>query len=217
MKRALCILLLSGGSAGLTAGCGGASSLIEDVPPELRKTASVVPAAADRWPYADPSGVEAGRWAKYREGDRTFTLSVAAHVPEGTWTEVVEEGSASARLVAADGTVLKSWYQEPDGPAREQPLDQRAEEGAPKQAETSRERGEEKVKVGARELTARVVRLRLEDLEGRLSRETWVWHPDVPPLYAGAPEGGLVRRETARGKVELLDFGAGAKPAVQRP
>ena len=217
MKRALCMLLLSGGSAGLTASCGGASSLIEDVPPELRKTASVVPAAADRWPYADPAGVEAGRWAKYRDGDRTVTLAVAARVPEGTWMEVVEDAGASARLVAADGTVLKAYYQEPEGPAREQPLDQRAEQAEPKRTEASRETGEEKVKAGARELTARVVRLRLEDLEGRLTLETWAWHPDVPPLYAGGELGGLVRRETSRGKVELLDFGTGAKPAVRRP
>jgi len=217
MKRALCMVLLSGGAAGLAAGCGGAASLLEDVPPELRTTRSVVPAVADRWPYADPGDVEAGRWAKYREGDRTFTLAVAARGPEGTWMEVVEDLGASARLVAADGTVLKAWFQESDGPAREQPLDQRAEPAAPKRTEASRETAEEKVKVGARELTVRVVRLRLEDLEGRLTRETWAWHPDVPPLYAGGELGGLVRRETARGKVELLDFGSGAKPAVQRP
>ena len=48
-------------------------------------------------------------------------------------------------------------------------------------------------------------------------RETWVWHPDVPPLYAGSELGGLVRRETSGGKVELLDFGSGAAPVIQRP
>ncbi|HEX7900328.1 MAG TPA: hypothetical protein VF950_21350 [Planctomycetota bacterium] len=209
MKRALCILLL--------AGCGGASSVIEEVPPDLRKTTSVVPPLADRYPYADPSGVEPGRWAKYREGERVFTLAVAARVPEGTWMEVVEESAASACLVAPDGAVLKAYWQEPGGPAREQPLDQRAEPAAPKRAESSREVAEEKVKIGGRELAAKAVRLRLEDLEGRLVKETWVWHADVPPLYAGGELGGLVRRETSRGKVELLDFGAAAKPAVQRP
>ena len=217
MKRALCIVLLTGGSTGLTASCGGASSVIEEVPPDLRRTTSVVPPLADRWPYADPSGVEPGRWAKYRDGDRTFTLAVAGRAPEGTWMEVVEEGVVSACLVADDGAVLKAWFQEPGGPPREQPLDQRAAPATPKRTETSREVGEEKVRVGARELTARVVRLRLEDLEGRLVKETWVWHPDVPPLHAGSELGGLVRRETSRGKVELLDFGAGAAPAIKRP
>jgi len=201
----------------LLTGCGGAASVIEEVPPDLRKTTSVVPPLADRWPYADPSGVEPGRWAKYREGDRTFTLAVAGRAPEGTWMEVVEEGAASACLVASDGAVQKAYFQEPGGPAREQPLDQRAAPAAPKLTEMSREVGEEKVRVGARELTARVVRLRLEDLEGRLVKETWAWHPDVPPLYAGGELGGLVRRETSRGKVELLDFGADAKPRVARP
>ena len=209
MKRALCIVLLTG--------CGGAGSVLEEVPPDLRRTTSVVPPLADRWPYADPSGVEPGCWAKYREGERTFTLAVAGRAPDGTWMEVVEDGAASACLVASDGAVLKAWFQEPGGPAREQPLDQRAGPAAPKLTEMSREVGEEKVRVGARELAARVVRLRLEDLEGRLVKETWVWHPDVPPLYAGGELGGLVRRETSRGKVELLDFGADAKPRVSRP
>ena len=217
MKRALCMLLLVGGSTGLTAGCGGASSVIEEVPPDLRRTTSAVPPLADRWPYADPSGVEPGRWARYREGDRVFTLAVAARVPRGTWMEVVEDGAASACLVGPDGAVLKAYWQEPGGPAREQPLEQRAEPAAPKRTESSRDVVDEKIRIGPRELAAKVVRLRLEDLEGRLMNETWAWHPDVPPLYAGGELGGLVRRETSRVKVELLDFGAGAKPAVQRP
>jgi hypothetical protein len=209
MKRALCMLFLSG--------CGGAVSVVEEVPDELRKTTSVVPAVADRHPYADPSEVEVGRWAKYREKERVFTLAVAARVPEGTWVELIEEGAASARLVAPDGAVLKAFYQEAGGPAREQPLEQRAEAAGPKLAEASREAGEEKVKAGSRELDAKVVRIRLEDLEGRLVKETWAWHPDVPPLYAGSEQGGLVRRESSQGRVELLDFGAGAKPVVLRP
>lgn len=209
MKRALCMLLLCG--------CPGAGSVIEDVPPELRRTSTLVPPVADRHPYADPSGVEPGRWAKYREKDRVFTLAVAGRDAEGTWIEVSEDGAASARLVAADGTVLKAFFQEPGGPAREQPLDQRAEPAAPKRTEAGREMDETAVKIGSRELTAKRARLRLEDLEGRLSRETWLWHPEVPPLYAGSDLGGLVRRESDQGRVELLDFGAGAKPAVARP
>lgn len=211
MKSALCALLLAAG------GCGGSSSLIEEVPEDLRRTTSVVPAIADRHPYADPSGVEIGRWARYRENGRVITLAVAGRSAEGTWVELVEEGAASARLVAPDGAVLKAWWREPGSLAREQPLEQRADPAAPRRTETSRETGEEKVKLGSRELVAHAVRVRLEDLEGRLARETWLWHPDVPPLYAAGERGGLVRRETAAGKVELLDFGAGHKPAVDRP
>src|SRR6188508_1805469 len=143
MKRALCMLLLTG--------CGGASSVIEEVPQDLRRTASVVPPLADRYPSADPSGVEIGRWAKYRDGDRTFTLAVVGRAPEGTWMEVVEEGAASACLVAPDGAVLKAYFKEPGGPARDQPLDQRAAPAEPKRTEASREVGEENVRVGARE------------------------------------------------------------------
>ena len=211
MKRAAAVLLL-------LAGCGGgAGSVLEEVPPELRGTASVVPPVGDRHPYADPSEVEVGRWASYRDKERSFTLAVVGRDAQGTWIEVVEEGAASARLVGPDGVVLKAYYQEPGGPAREQPLEQLAGASTSKRTEAGREESEEKVKVGARELTAKAVRLRLEDLEGRLSRETWLWHPDVPPIYAGSPHGGLVRRESPEGRVELLDFGAGAKPKVVRP
>lgn len=212
MKRALCMLMLSG--------CGGAASVVDEVPPELRRTTAAVPAAGDRHPYADPSGVEPGRWATYREGGRTITLAVVGREAEGTWVEVIENGetrSASARLVAPDGTVRRAWYQEPGSTAQPQALDQRAAPAAAKLTETSREAGEERVKVGTRELVARRVRIRSEDLEGRIAEETWWWHPDVPPLYAGGEEGGLLRKVSSAGTIELLDFGAGAKPAVDRP
>jgi hypothetical protein len=212
MARALCMLLL-----GLAAGCGGAASIVDDVPDELRRTRAVVPATGDRHLYADPSEVEIGRWATYREAGRTFTLAVAGREPDGTWVEVVEDGTASARLVSPDGSVLKAYYQEPGAPAQPQPLDQRPAPGMPKRTETSRETGDEKVKVGARELVARRLRIRSEDLEGRLCEETWLWHPDVPPIYAASELGGLVGRVASAGKVVLLVFGAGARPAVERP
>src|SRR5262245_23771714 len=155
MKRALCMLLL--------AGCGGASSVLEEVPEDLRKTTTAVPPVSDRHPWADPSGVEVGRWARYRERERPFTLAVVGRDAQGTWVEVVEEGGASARLVAPDGAVLKAWFQEPGAPAREQALEQRAEPAAPKLTESSRESDEEKLKVGGRELSAARIRLRLED------------------------------------------------------
>ena len=212
MKRALCMVLLCG--------CGGAASVVEEVPPELRRSTAVIPAAGDRHPYADPTAVAPGAWATYREGGRTVTLAVAGREAEGTWVEVIEDGevrAASARLVAADGTVLRAWYQEPGAAAQAQPLDQRAAPAAPRRTETSRETAQEKVKIGARELVASRVRIRSEDLEGRISEETWWWHPEVPPLYAGGEQGGLVRKVSAAGTIELLDFGAGAKPAVERP
>lgn len=210
MKRVAPLLLL-------LAGCPGAGSVLEEVPPELGRTSAVVPPLSDRHPFADPSAVDIGRWARYREKDRSFTLAVVGREADGTWLELVEDGGASARLVAPDGAVLRAFFQEPGGAPREQAPRQMAEAVAPKRHETSREESDEKVKVGARELTAKAVRLRLEDLEGRLTRETWIWHPDVPPLYAGSPLGGLVRRESAEGLVELLDFGADAKPQVRRP
>ena len=214
MRRPLCILFLA------LAGCPGAASIVDEVPPELRKTTAAVPAVGDRHPYADPSAVEPGRWATYREGGRTITLAVVGREAEGTWVEVLDQGeprAASARLVAADGTVLKAWYQEPGSAVQPQPLDQRPAPAAARRTETSRETAEEKLKVGARELVARRVRIRSEDLEGRIAEETWWWHPEVPPLYAGGELGGLLRRMSAAGTVELLDFGAGAKPAVERP
>ena len=217
MSRSLCILLLAAGAALPAGGCAGASSVVDEVPEELRRTRGVVPAVGDRHGYADPSGVEVGRWATYREGSRTFTLAVAGRDAEGTWVEVVDETAASARLVAPDGTVLKAFYQEPGGPAQPQPLDQRAAPAEPRRTETSRETGEEPVKVGARELVARRVRIRSEDLEGRLSEDLWLWHPDVPPLHAGSELGGLVRRTSPAGRVELLDFGRDATPRVSRP
>lgn len=216
MRRALCIGLLAAGAA-FPAGCGGASSVVDEVPPELRATRGVVPAVGDRHPWADPSGVEVGRWATYREGTRVLTLAVAGRDAEGTWVEVVDDAGASARLVAPDGAVLKAFHQEAGGPAQPQTLDQRAAPPEPRRTETSRETGEETVKAGARELVARRVRIRSEDLEGRRVEETWLWHPDVPPLWAGGEQGGLVRRASPAGTVELVDFGAGRAPAVKRP
>lgn len=210
MTRSLCILLLT------AAGCTGAASVLEEVPPELRKTTAVVPPAADRHPYADPSGVEVGRWASYREDGRTFTLAVAGREAEGTWVELIEEGAASARLVAPDGAVLRALYQENGGPAQPQPLEQRAGVVAAKRSESGRESGTESVRIAGRELAAKRVRIVSEDLEGRRAEEIWIWHPEVPPLYAGGEDGGLVRRESGGRKTELLDFGAGAAPRVKR-
>ncbi len=59
--------------------------------------------------------------------------------------------------------------------------------------------------------------MRLEDLEGRLIQELTLWHPDVPPIYAGSDGGGLVRRKTGSATLELTGFGTDAKPLLDRP
>ena len=90
----------------------------------------------------------------------------------------------------------KAFYSEigKDGPLNvvPQPLEQAPPR--PRAPEGLRETGEEKVKVGDRELTAKRVRLRYETLQGQLIEEVTLWHPDVPPLYASSPDGGLVLR-----------------------
>ena len=71
--------------------------------------------------------------------------------------------------------------------------------------------------VSGRELRARRVSLRFEDLEGRLTRDVTLWHPEVPPLYAGSSDGGLVKRMSGATKVELVAFGSDAKPLLVLP
>ena len=81
----------------------------------------------------------------------------------------------------------------------------------------SRERGEERCTVAGRELVAEAVRVRYEDAEGRLLEEVSLWSPAVPPVYAGSEKGGLVRRRSGSGTVELMDFGDDAGPLLEIP
>ncbi len=199
----------------------GEPSRVGEVPEEMRRSVAVAPPVADRHPYGDVAKLAVGQWARYRDGGGVITLAVVGRQDDGVWIEVVEEGEprmVSARLVAPDGVVKRAFYGEAlKGTAVPQPLRQWA---PPQQAvlrEAGRETGTERCAVGGRELTASVVRIRYEDLDGRLFEEISLWHPDVPPVYAGGDLGGLVRRRSGPREVELLDFGAGARPLLEIP
>ena len=204
----------------LLASCGGIASRVEEVPPELRMPAAVVPPLPDRWPYEVAPGLQEGEWARYREGTSVVRLAVVGKEADGFWIETIVEGEplqASAALVGPDGAVRRAFYCEVSKDVKSavlpQPVVQSSGGPAAKFTELSREKGEEKVTVGGRELACRSVRVRFEDLEGRLREETTLWHPDVPRVRAGSEAGGLVRRAG----VELIDFGGDAKPVVDRP
>ncbi len=208
----------------LLSGCflfpSGESSRVGDVPEELKKSAVVAPAAADRHAYGGVARLKAGQWARYREGGAVLTLAVAGKEAGGVWVEVIEEGEprlVSARLVTPEGVVKKAFYAEvsKDSKTAAVPQDLRQWAGpAPALREASREGIEERVAVGGRDLAARGARVRSEDAEGRLVEEVSLWHPDVPPVYAGSDLGGLVRRRSGARAVELLDFGGDAKPLI---
>jgi hypothetical protein len=212
------------GALALLAGCsGGATSREEEVPENLRKVTRVVPTVPDRWPYGDVTKAKVGQWVRYRDGGATFTLAAVGREGDDLWVEKIDEGEArqaSARRVGPDGVVKKAFYRDftKDGASEVVPqtLEQ---EGVPRVGppEGTRATGEEKVQVGGRELVCRLVRTRSEDLEGRLREVTTLWHPDVPPLYAGTADGGLVRRRSGSSVVELEGFGTDAKPLVPIP
>lgn len=204
---------------------GGESSRVETVPVELQNPRVVVPKAPDRYAYGDVSKLRAGAWATYREGGRLLTIAVVAVEGDASWVEVIDEGEprqVSARLVGADGVVRKAYYGEIPKDGRRsavepQPLEQTDLPATPRLSETGRETGEESVVVSGRELRARRVTLRFEDLEGRLILDVSLWHKDVPPVFAGSADGGLVRRKTGDAVVELVEFGADARPLLQIP
>ncbi len=208
----------------VVAGCGGGpASTSIPIPEHLREIVRVVPAVPDRHPYGDAAAAKAGQWVRYREGSRTFTLAAGGREGDAAWIEVIEEGElrqASARLVAPDGSVKKAYYCEISAAGPSKTVAQTLEQVPPRRARPSdgtRETGEEKLKVGDRELTAKRVRVRSEDLEGRLSEELTHWHPDVPALYAGGTDGGLVRRASGASLLQLEAFGTDARPVVAIP
>ena len=205
----------------LISGCGsGPPSTTIEIPRHLREVTRVVPAVPDRHPYGDVTKTKAGQWVRYREGGRVFTIAAVGREGDDAWIEVIEEGEirqASARLVAPDGQVKKAFYAELAADGLSKTVAQSLEQAPPRPSkglQGTRETGEEKLRIGDRDLVARRIRVRSEDLEGRLSEEVTLWHPDVPPLYAGTADGGLVGR---RPGVQLEAFGADAKPLVALP
>ena len=210
------------------AGCifgSGASSKAERVPEEMKRPRLVSPKLSDRHLFGDITKLRPGQWASYREGDRTLTLAAVGVAGDQLWVEVIEEGEPrqiSARLVGPDGVVHKAFYGEisKDGQkstVEPQALEQNSASIPARLSESGRETGEEPVVIAGRELKAHRVRLRFEDLEGRLTEEITLWHKDVPPIYAGTDAGGLVRRQAGSTRVELLNFGDDARPLLDIP
>lgn len=222
MRRTLALAVLA---ALLTASCAGESSRVETVPDEMRRPRVVAPRVADRHPFGDVTRLKPGQWASYQEAERTFTLAVVGSSGGSVWIEVIEEGdprAVSARLVGPDGVVHKAVYGEisKNGQAstlEPQTLEQAGAAGAAGLREVSRETDEETITVAGRELRAKRVSVRFEDLEGRLTREVTWWHQDVPPVYAGSEHGGLVRRTVADSTVLLVGFGTDAQPLLHLP
>jgi hypothetical protein len=223
MKRWIPGVLLLG-----LAGCifgSGESSRVEKVPEDLQRPRVVVPRAPDRHLYAGIAGVRPGAWATYREAGRALTLAAVAAEGDALWIEIIDEGEprqVSARLVGPDGVIRKAYYGEVwknglRSAVEPQPLEQTDVPAPSRLSETGRETGEEAVTIAGRELRARRVSVKYEDLEGRLTQEVSLWHPEVPRLYAGSPDGGLVRRTAGASKVELAAFGADAKPLLDLP
>ncbi|HVR87798.1 MAG TPA: hypothetical protein VMU54_25995 [Planctomycetota bacterium] len=204
---------------------GGDYSRVEKVPDNIQHPRLVVPKAPDRHAYGDIARLRPGAWATYREGGRILTLAAVATDGDALWIEVIDEGEprqVSARLVGPDGVVRRAYYGEisKDGrksPVEPQPLEQADSADPPRLSESGRETGEESVVVAGKELRARRVALRFENLEGRLIQEVTLWHKDVPPIYAGSDDGGLVRRKTGAAIVELVDFGYDARPLLVLP
>jgi len=210
------------------AGCifgGGDSSRVEKVPDTLQHSRLVVPRTADRHAYGDIAKLRPGDWARYRESGRLLTLAAVAADGDALWIEVIDEGEprqVSARLVGPDGVVRKAYYGEISKDGRKsavelQPLEQAVASTPARLSESGRETGEESVVVAGKELRARRVALRFEDLEGRLTQEVTLWNKDVPPIYLGSGDGGLVRRASGSMLIELIDFGSDARPLLDLP
>jgi hypothetical protein len=225
VRRVLAVLVLPA-----LAGCifgSGASSKATPVPEEMRRPRLVAPKLPDRHLYGDLAKLRPGQWATYREGSRTLTLAAVGVAGDRFWIEVIEQAPdytrlVSARLVSPDGVIHKAYYGEifkndEKSAVEPQSLEQDAATAPPRLGETGRETGEETVVVGGRELRAHRVKVRYEDLEGRLTEEVTLWHKDVPPVYAGSDAGGLVRRQAGAATVELIGFGTDARPSIEIP
>lgn len=217
----------------LLVGCGvfssGPSSQTGDTPEHLRKVQVKVPVTYDVYPYGDIAALRPGQWARFRVTERgsttEITLAAAGREGEATWMEVVEEDEVrrvSARLVSADGLVLKAFYREipkngTPSAVFPQEITQRADAQRPPLMERSRAVEPHIGQAGGKAVPTFLVRIEYEDINGRVRAEEWEWSKEVPPIFDGAADGGLVRKKTETQSVELLEFGDGHKPLVEIP
>ena len=209
----------------LAGGCG-TSSHLQDVPPSMKVYRPDVPPLADRHTSAKLQGIAPGTWVRYRlardGSESTFTIGAVKTEPEALWIEVVEEGDpkkVSLRRVAFDGQVTAAKFREipaKGSPSEivEQPVSPLG--GANDPGEPARVAREEvKVKVGAREVPAKVTKALFRDeAVGREYETSEAWSPKAPALMEGSDEGGLVFRRSPAVALELQDWGTGYAPLL---
>jgi len=210
----------------LAGGCG-TSSHLQDVPPSMKVYRPDVPPLADRHTSAKLEGIAPGTWVRYRvarDGSETlFTIGAVRTEPGALWIEVVEEGDpkkVSLRRVTFDGRVTAAKFREipASGPPSElddQPVSPAAATDGP--GDPSRVvREEAKARVGAREVSAKVIKtLYRDEAVGREYETAEAWSTKVPALMEGSEDGGLVFRRTPAVALELQDWGEGYAPLLQ--
>ncbi|MBI2931900.1 MAG: hypothetical protein HYY16_09630 [Planctomycetes bacterium] len=220
------LMLCSAAALGCSFAPGSRSGRID---PAAEPRAPMPPPLTDQHEFAPPEALQAGQWARYRvvrdDVEHELTLGVAARDGDRVWLEVVEEGDprrASLRVVAPDGHIEKAFFREARAKGDPsvvvpQPLTQADPLPAIAPAEPVPSiAGQETV--GGRSLTVILERLIFRDEElGREYQEEHVWSPDAPVLYAASEHGGLVRRQTAREKISLIEFGGDYKACIEAP
>lgn len=208
------------------AGCflfsSGPESEMGRTPEELRNVREQVPPVYDVFPYGPVERAAVGRWARYRilEGEKSheIMLGISGRTEEGTWVEVVDEESVSARFVSREGVVLKALYRSLDPSSRA--IAQEIVQGRewPEEKVLSGERTESRgsVEIGESSLPVLQVEIEKEDFDGRITTESWAWSIEVPAVYAGGESGGLVSRRTRRGAISLVAFGTDYSPRIEK-
>jgi hypothetical protein len=220
-------------AAALLNGCflfsSTAPSNYVDTPDDMRAWTPHVPEVSDRHAYGPIDGLKPGLWARYivkrPAGEIRLALGVVS-VGEGkAWIEVVEENDsrlASARLVSAEGRVLKALFREigPRGTSAvfEQKLVQSGDAEPPAPAEETAVNREIDLLGGKRAVVVVRAIFRDEAL-GRSETDETTWCAGLPGLYASGPRGGLVRLacERQRLSVEMIETGTDYKPVIPDP
>lgn len=170
-------------------------------------------------------GIPVGSWVRYRitrDGQAAvLTLGAVSAEPDALWVEVVEDGDPrrhSLRRITFDGRVTRARCREVAADGRqsetaEQPVTQGGVPLATPEGEVTESPTRAELQGRVLEATERRLVFRDEAL-GTEQRVTEIWARDVPPIYEGREEGGLVRRTGAAASVELVEFGAGYRPLL---